>query len=237
MRQIETHGKPTPRGSENASRPQRPSERAVSRAPQLADAKNRSASTANVALLATSCTDPGGHGSTPADHPGTDVSALSIHPGTDEPPAGTREGVNDKHPAQKTGPSIDPTGSTMVDTHFYASGRPGPGLQNLAGLIHSTDSGRTWTAVPDAPQLLVTAFADAGTAVGVSPDGQVFISGDGEQSWQISGQVPSRPHAITAESADADGVRIWIATNDGIHPSTDIHAATDAGRTFTVGNN
>lgn len=88
------------------------------------------------------------------------------------------------------------------------------------GVQRSEDGGYTWTLPKDAPVLLMTAFADADTAVGVAPDGEVHISRDAGLSWEATGGTAMESGAITAAPGD-EGVRIWIATAEGVEFSDD----------------
>lgn len=92
------------------------------------------------------------------------------------------------------------------------------------GVQRSEDGGYTWTLPKDAPVLLMTAFADADTAVGVAPDGEVHISRDAGLSWEATGGTATEPGAITAAPGDED-VRIWIATAEGVEFSDDSGAS------------
>ena len=89
------------------------------------------------------------------------------------------------------------------------------------GLLRSTDQGRTFTAVPGAPQLVVLDWAD-GHLLGVAADGAVWASGDGGATWDRRGSL-GEPHAL---AVTGDGT-VYAADDTGVH------ASTDAGRTFT----
>lgn len=89
------------------------------------------------------------------------------------------------------------------------------------GLQRSTDGGATWTADASAPVIQFAAFASAGAAFGVEPDGAVHYSSDGGATWTRKGLINDEVQAIAA-TVDADGTpRIWAATADGIVVSTD----------------
>ncbi|WP_164702163.1 F510_1955 family glycosylhydrolase [Modestobacter sp. KNN46-3] len=92
-----------------------------------------------------------------------------------------------------------------------------------AGLVVSEDAGGTFTAVPDAPLLvLVDIAAGGGSAVGVAPDGTVFGSSDGERSWTERGSAGGPPEALTV-----DGQDVYVAVEGAVL------ASTDGGETFT----
>lgn len=92
------------------------------------------------------------------------------------------------------------------------------------GVQRSEDGGYTWKLPKGAPVLLMTAFADAETAVGVAPDGQVHISRDAGLSWKATGGTAAEPGAITAAPGN-EAVRIWIATAEGVQFSDDSGAS------------
>jgi hypothetical protein len=97
-----------------------------------------------------------------------------------------------------------------------------------AGLLHSTDAGTSWFQA-DAPLLQVVAWADATTAVGVDPDGAVWISTDAAGSWQRRAELGAAPLAVAAAPATRGGPgRIAVVTDESLLEST------DGGRTFTV---
>ncbi|WP_125610016.1 F510_1955 family glycosylhydrolase [Specibacter cremeus] len=94
------------------------------------------------------------------------------------------------------------------------------------GLQRSTDSGKTWQAVPNAPLIQFAAFAavvdNAPTeAVGVAPDGQVFVSIDAGLTWTASGRISGQVEAITAMEGSAGKPWLWAATTTGVQVSTD----------------
>lgn len=96
------------------------------------------------------------------------------------------------------------------------------------GVQRSTDGGSTWSLPDGAPLLLFTAFADAGTAVGVAPDSTVQVSRDAGNTWEQMGKVSAPPAAITAETDDEGKLHIWVATDNGVEHSV------DGGNTFST---
>lgn len=88
------------------------------------------------------------------------------------------------------------------------------------GVQRSEDGGHTWTLPENAPVLLMTAFADSETAVGVTPDGQVHISRDAGISWEATGGTAAEPGAVAAAPAGEE-TQIWIATSEGLQFSED----------------
>lgn len=89
------------------------------------------------------------------------------------------------------------------------------------GVQRSADGGRTWTAVAGSPIILLAAFADAQTAVGVTPDGAVHLSKDGGLTWKRVGSVGGQPAAVAAGDRT-----IWVAVGE------QILASDDGGKTF-----
>jgi photosystem II stability/assembly factor-like uncharacterized protein len=91
------------------------------------------------------------------------------------------------------------------------------------GLVVSEDVGESFTAVPDAPLLLlVDIAADGGSTVGVAPDGTVYVSTDGGRTWAERGSADRAPAALTV-----DGDEVYIAVDGAVL------ASTDGGATFT----
>ncbi|TQJ49294.1 F510_1955 family glycosylhydrolase [Phycicoccus sp. SLBN-51] len=95
------------------------------------------------------------------------------------------------------------------------------------GLLASTDRGATWTLVPGAPLLLLVAWADEQTAVGVAPDGTVAISRDAAKTWRTSGRTEPAPQALSA-SMSAGQLEILVVTEHGVLSSTDGASFTTA---------
>ena len=100
------------------------------------------------------------------------------------------------------------------------------------GLQRSTDSGKTWKAVPTAPVLQFAAFAASEEkaptdVVGVTPDGSVHVSSDAGLTWTPTGKVEGQVQAVTALSVANGKPAIWVAT------TTDIQSSSDGGTTFS----
>lgn len=96
------------------------------------------------------------------------------------------------------------------------------------GVVRSTDGGRAWTRVPDAPTLVVLTWAGQGQLYGVTPDGTVHRSADGGVSWDERGSVGGSPEAITVDVRDGKETLYVAATDRGIL------ASADQGRSFTI---
>jgi hypothetical protein len=91
------------------------------------------------------------------------------------------------------------------------------------GVALSEDAGATFAVVPDGPLLLLVDIPpDGSSAVGVSPEGAVFISPDGGLSWEEGGKVGGPPAALAA-----DGQDVYVAVDGAIL------ASADGGATFT----
>jgi len=96
------------------------------------------------------------------------------------------------------------------------------------GPVRSGDAGKTWSAIPGAPLLLLVAWASGtqGTVAGITPDGQVLISTDAGLSWNERGRIEGEPQALSARSDGTDGVHVQVV-ND-----TTVVTSTDDGRSF-----
>lgn len=101
------------------------------------------------------------------------------------------------------------------------------------GLLMSTDKGATWAPVPKAPLLLLVAWADERTAVGIAPDGTVALSRDAGRTWRTTGKTDPAPQALSA-SVSAGRLEILVVTDHGVLSSTD-GASFDTAAPTTVG--
>jgi hypothetical protein len=90
------------------------------------------------------------------------------------------------------------------------------------GLVGSEDAGKTFTAVSDAPLLVLVDIDDGGSAAGVAPDGTVYASTAGGRTWAERGTVGGAPAALTV-----DGEEVYVAVDGAVL------ASTDGGETFT----
>ncbi len=69
------------------------------------------------------------------------------------------------------------------------------------GVLTSTDHGASWALLPASPLLLLTAWADDNTVVGVTSDGELHVSHDRGGTWNAApGKVPPRCQALSATS-------------------------------------
>lgn len=96
------------------------------------------------------------------------------------------------------------------------------------GLMSSTDGGGTWTPLASAPQLVLVAWADAKTVVGVTTDGGLAVSADAGSTWKINAAKVSSGQAISA-SRDKDGaLEILVVTDIDVVQSRDNGASLSA---------
>lgn len=96
------------------------------------------------------------------------------------------------------------------------------------GLVRSTDGGRKWAPVPEAPTLVFLTWAQQGQLYGVTPDGIVQRSADGGATWVERGSIGGQPEAILVDVRDGQE-RLYVAAAE-----RGIVVSTDQGRTFTT---
>lgn len=89
------------------------------------------------------------------------------------------------------------------------------------GLHRSADAGKTWALNPGAPVIQFAAFASATEAVGVTPDGTVYISADAGTVWNKTGTIDGDVQAIAASEGAEGTPWVWAATTTGLSVSTD----------------
>jgi hypothetical protein len=89
------------------------------------------------------------------------------------------------------------------------------------GLLSSTDAGRTWVSLPSAPPLLLTAWADSKTVVGVTNRGELVVSADAGGSWKTGAAKVSSAEALCADRDKAGVLEILVATDTGVVQSRD----------------
>lgn len=90
------------------------------------------------------------------------------------------------------------------------------------GLQRSTDGGRSWQPVPEAPAVGLLTWDHTGVWA-VAPDGAVWSSSDGGGQWQRRGAAPGEPHSFAVQ----DGTLFAALAGDRIA------ASTDGGATWT----
>jgi photosystem II stability/assembly factor-like uncharacterized protein len=94
------------------------------------------------------------------------------------------------------------------------------------GVLSSTDGGGTWTPLVGAPLMLMTAWADAKTVVGVtvvagSPEGKLAVSLDAGATWKIDLAKLSGAQAISASRDKAGVLEILVVTDKAVVQSRD----------------
>ncbi|WP_245933263.1 F510_1955 family glycosylhydrolase [Arthrobacter livingstonensis] len=94
------------------------------------------------------------------------------------------------------------------------------------GLQRSTDHGKNWQPVPGGPVVQFVAFATPASkaptmAVGIAPDGSVYVSTDTGLTWAATGTISGQVEAVTAVEGSTGKPWIWAATTDGVQVSTD----------------
>ena len=94
-------------------------------------------------------------------------------------------------------------------------------------MLLSTDQGATWAQANGAPLLLVVAWADTKTVVGIAPDGAVALSSDAAKTWRMTGKTEPAPQALSA-SMTTSGLEILVVTEQGVLRSKDGATFTDA---------
>lgn len=156
----------------------------------------------------------------------------------------SRGGESDFHALAKAGDTVlafdgqlrrTANGSTWsaasmpAEPRFLASSPTG--RQVLAtterGVLVSTDKGATWAPVEGAPLLLLVAWADEQTAVGVTPDGTVSISRDAAKTWRTTGKTEPAPQALSA-CMTASGLEVLTVAGSRVLTSKDGVTFTDA---------
>ena len=84
-----------------------------------------------------------------------------------------------------------------------------------AGLLRSTDEGRSFLPLPGPPGLDVLDWTDGGL-FGLAADGSVWVSGDSGDSWQRRGDIGSKPQAVPRIPAKVEpGAPVLAARADG----------------------
>jgi hypothetical protein len=97
-----------------------------------------------------------------------------------------------------------------------------------SGLHRSSDGGRTWTPLSQAPQLAVLGWDDVDEVLGVAQGGVVHASADGGATWSRRGDVGGEPEAMTLADVDGQSV-LFVAVPEGR-----IVQSADGGRSFEI---
>ncbi|AUI53621.1 hypothetical protein AC20117_20945 [Arthrobacter crystallopoietes] len=177
----------------------------------------------SVALLAAGCAQPAETPDPAADtgaSPYGHVHGMSVDPASGKVLLATHDGlfnVTAEKP-EKIGPTIDLMGfSPAGNDHFYASGHPGPGsdLPNPAGLIHSTDGGKTWEPLSRQGESDFHALTVTRNGI-VGFDGELRLTGDLE-TWTTS-ETDIRPYSLAGTSLSPV---VLATTEEGVQRSDD----------------
>ncbi|WP_432484731.1 F510_1955 family glycosylhydrolase [Kineococcus esterisolvens] len=100
-----------------------------------------------------------------------------------------------------------------------------------SGPARSTDAGRTWAQVPQAPLLVLVDFVQGGSGgsevVGVTPDGVVAVSEDAGATWRDRGRIDGSVQAISGTRTDDGELQVVVVDGETILRST------DGGRSFS----
>lgn len=97
------------------------------------------------------------------------------------------------------------------------------------GLVSSSDGGRTWSPVTNAPPLAVVSWTEGAGLYGVAGDGAVHRSEDGGRTWQRTGSAGGEPEALAVDIRAAGAARVHVAVH-----GRGIVVSTDGGMTFTT---
>lgn len=96
------------------------------------------------------------------------------------------------------------------------------------GLALSSDGGRAFRPVAEAPVLAVLAWAQQDSLYGLGPDGTVHHSTDGGTTWARRGTVGAQPEAVTVDARDGKET-LYVAAGD-----RGILASSDGGTSFAT---
>lgn len=176
---------------------------------------------AAVPLVLAGCAAGASASSAPSEMPAAHVHGMTIDPMSSRIMRATHDGLYDatKTPAVKVSGSIDLMGFTPTDTPdvFYASGHPGAGSQlpDPAGLIRSTDAGKTWELVSRQGESDFHALTITKDGL-VGYDGTLRTNADGT-TW-VSSAAAFSPAALAGSPATTV---VLATTQEGLQRSTD----------------
>jgi hypothetical protein len=148
----------------------------------------------------------------------------------------SRGGQSDFHALTTAGQSVvgfDGVVRATADGRTWAEGNldspprtlagPREGSTVLAttqeGLMRSTDGGVTWDRVARAPLLLLAAFGDGESVVGLTPEGQVYTSSDDGQRWQATELSAPGAEALHV-SGEGNDMEILVSSGRTLLAST-----------------
>ena len=89
------------------------------------------------------------------------------------------------------------------------------------GVLSSTDGGGTWVPLPGAPLLLMTAWADSKTVVGVTPEETLAVSVDAGLTWRTDLAKLAKSQAVSASRDKAGVLEILVVTDKAVFQSRD----------------
>jgi hypothetical protein len=107
-------------------------------------------------------------------------------------------------------------GFAVSPTDPEASGAP-----SEAGLVASSDGGRTFAPVADAPPFITVSWHAARTLWGVTVDGTVLNAPAPTGPWTKTGQVPGEPEAFLVTDAELYAAAMAPDAHTSIYRSTD----------------
>ena len=81
--------------------------------------------------------------------------------------------------------------------------------------------GKTWAPLASAPSLLLAAWADSKTIVGVTTQGSLAISADAGQTWKTDLATVTSAQAICASRDKAGALEVLAVTETGVLQSRD----------------
>ena len=89
------------------------------------------------------------------------------------------------------------------------------------GLLSSTDGGGTWAPLVSAPPMVLTAWADSKTVVGLTTDGGLAVSADAGLSWKTNPAQLTSGQAISADRDKAGALEVLVVTDTAVMQSRD----------------
>lgn len=89
------------------------------------------------------------------------------------------------------------------------------------GVLSSDDGGATWAPLPGAPQLLMTAWADPKTVVGVTASETIAVSVDAGLTWKTDLAKLANGQAVSASRDKAGVLEILVVTDKSVLQSGD----------------
>jgi len=94
-----------------------------------------------------------------------------------------------------------------------------------SAVMLSQDQGTTWTPLPAAPQLLLAAWADKKTAIGVTNTGHLAVSTNAGGTWTTGRAKVDSAQAMSASRTSDGTLDVLIVTDGGIARTVDSGAS------------